>query len=304
MIGGVIFRTLIFTTLLSLVSAQQANAFAGPTPSGDQTLRILTLNTAQLPFPLGLENRDERVKELGRLILAMENQPDVICFQEMFRKEGKERITKELHNRYPFFAADDTDPTVGVNSGLLIVSKFPIAQQFSHTYNLYRGIEDFAAKGVLGAQIPWKGRNLLVFTTHLQTGGEWDLLKPMDWSKPDSTTVKVFQVYEAQDFIGSLRQSIPNSLVLFAGDFNIRAGGDLYLEAARLLMGARDAHSEACSVTGGTVWEEDGISVKPNRIDYIWVFGSALKGNSCITNLFNTQVTDHLGVVAELTLSE
>lgn len=270
-------------------------------PSMAEPFRVMTLNGAQLPFPIGMGDREERAKELALTVLGLPVLPDVICLQEIFTTAAFEKLEKKLKEAYPYQAHDKSDVTIGVNSGLVVFSRYPIVQIFQHTYSQYRGIENFAAKGVLGVSLRYKKQSVLVFTTHLQTGGKWPLLDPIDQDKPNSDEIKLAQVQEAHDFIEGIAAQYADAPVFFTGDFNIKSRSDLYPGMTKIMSNWRDAHSESCSLVSGTTWGDEQDGTKGNRIDYIWVRSDKIQGNACITTAFNRKITDHLAVIGDFT---
>ena len=60
------------------------------------------------------------------IIMSWENQPDVICLQEVWVNAVKESLGQRLADRYPHQYQDKSKHKgAAVNSGLMVVSKYP-----------------------------------------------------------------------------------------------------------------------------------------------------------------------------------
>ena len=263
-------------------------------------IHLLTLNVAQQPVRIftGLKNRNKRARRLVDKIFELNPQPDIICFQELFRKKSQKLIIKALKHIYPFYYLDESPGKyiIGVNSGLAIFSKFPITEKTLYTYTKFRGVENFAKKGLMGIKIQIDDNNeMYVFTTHLQTGigAEPCICKYFDTNDWSSNQLKSFQVQEAIDQITHITHDkhIP---IVFTGDFNIRAIKPLYNTIQEKLdnIGLNDIYDEDESPIDTTV-----IGKPDRRIDYIW---TNTTGNSVVTTEFGDivgYITDHYGVI-------
>ncbi len=259
--------------------------------------KILTLNVAQLKFPIGKGNRTARTLMLSNILNKDSFQYDVICFQELFRGESRDILVRWLSENYPYFIADYSRGRylIGVNSGLAIFSKHPITRDIFHRFTTFRGVENFTKKGVLGVEIDIEGTAVHVFTTHLQTGlgSEPCICKLFDRNKMTSVEIKTKQVKEIKSVITQFAGDRDN--IILTGDMNIRADSELYDMAYGKLSSVSllDTFSPDVSELQTTVIGKD------RRIDYIWFDGV---GNSIIVPYFRSspEITDHNGVVGYL----
>ena len=261
--------------------------------------RILSLNVAQLPFPLGIKNRNARAKNLVDKILAIDQeQPDVICLQELFRHRGRKYVIKALEDIYRFVFADNRRGRhlLGVNSGLAILSRFPIIDKMIHRYTKYRGVENFAKKSILGVMLEINDDEYVcVFTTHLQTGlgGEPCICKLFETNSDTSNELKTMQIQEAATAIQDFRRS--THPVYFVGDFNIPANKPLYLITSAILLARCNIvdvfdHNES-ELDTSVIGRED------RRIDHLFA-SSPESSQNVISSHFGTygDVTDHYAV--------
>lgn len=258
-------------------------------------LKILTLNVTALKWPLGLNNREKRMKNIAKKILLMESQPDVVCFQELFSPIAKETLTKLLKIDYPHYYIDPAGDKyfIGVNSGLAIFSKHTITKKDIHYYELYRGEENFAKKGVMGVQIYLpETKPTFIFTTHIQTGGELCIFKPFNKTTMQEKYIKVKQMTEAKRFIDSF-VSDPNSNVFITGDFNIKSTDEFLYPTMINVLNVKDTFDRERSVLEVTSRNSG------QRIDYILTeTNDNSVGYSYITETFGEN-SDHRAVVGK-----
>lgn len=267
------------------------------------SFKILSLNVGQMPFPLGLDSRDKRLKLLIDTILSNEDL-DVLCFQELFRKEARISIVNKLKDEYPYYLVDSSSGKyyIGVNSGLAIFSKYPIIDTIKHTYKHFRGVENFAKKGLLGVKIKITDMFINIFNTHLQSGigSEPCVCKIFDYfsdspgSNMSSTELKIAQVEELAHEIEVF--CYETEKVVSVGDFNILTRKSDYVSLKDIMESIElfDTFSSDDSPLQSSVIGEN------KRIDYVW---SDIEGYSIITNKYgNSKITDHRDVIAYLNL--
>lgn len=100
------------------------------------------------------------------------------------------------------------------DSGLIIISKYPIIECSAMTYSSSSGSDRLANKGVIYARIqtgPLEGDYIHVFNTHIQSH--------------DYSEARLAQILELMDFISEIIKSDKNYIrpILIAGDFNVTA---------------------------------------------------------------------------------
>eukprot|EP01103_Thecamoeba_quadrilineata_P015634 TRINITY_DN5000_c0_g1_i1.p1 TRINITY_DN5000_c0_g1~~TRINITY_DN5000_c0_g1_i1.p1 ORF type:complete len:446 (+),score=41.85 TRINITY_DN5000_c0_g1_i1:63-1400(+) len=142
-----------------------------------QGLRILTFNVGSLPQFISIFNLLRPLHErVGEIIDAInESDYDVICLQELFDEEVIHRFIEEIdRTKYGWIVAGPgRSKRLLYNSGLCIISRYPIALPTFWGYTTRAGDDIFAHKGVLGAHIEVSAtQEVIVLTTHLQAGGK------------------------------------------------------------------------------------------------------------------------------------
>jgi phospholipase C len=222
-----------------------------PPEDGGKTKRmtILSYNIQQLGYPnwAGDHFEKERLEMIPQALLSLDKQPEVLIFQEVFTLKAFDFLVKKLSAHYPFHTLvagencqDPTwasvsgncqEDTVKSNSGVLIFSIWPIAEQHAYVYRAVRISKTFdfmAQKGVVYAKIQigtGQPSYLHVFGTHLQaTAKDHD--------------IRMLQISEMRKFIDSF--AIPASdPVILGGDFNVSSTQQARLDD--LLSGANVA---------------------------------------------------------------
>jgi len=269
-------------------------------------LRVLTLNVAQLGWPLGIKNRQTRVLKLAKVLREELPDFDVLCFQELYRKRAKETLILWLKEEYPYYIVD-TSPGrywIGTNSGLAFFSKIPIAEVYKYVYKHFRGVENFSRKSLWGLKLHYANEpeeKIYVFTTHIQSGigSEPCICKIFDYfSKSPGKNMTSKELKEAQ--IDELCKAVQefagdNSKVILSGDFNIRATSSLYKKLSQSMnnIGLFDTFEEEKSPIDTTVVGEEN-----KRIDYIWC---DTEGESIVATIFGEEgISDHYGVVGKI----
>lgn len=265
-------------------------------------VNVLNVNIAQLPWPIGIGKRKQRVLLLIRTILELDTSPDILCFQEAFNRSSRKLLSHHLRFAYPYSFVDNSIGKflVGVNSGLAIFSKFPIIHRELHTYTVYRGVENFAKKGVMGVRIEidhhnsrnvWQNLKLSVFTTHLQAGG-FDktpcICKYFDKNNMTSSEIKESQVMEAARFINHITDDNEDDGIVLCGDFNLEPDVDFLGHILEQLSNLSDSFDATKSKLDTTVIGED------KRIDY--QFTDVPNSESVIIPEIAGNITDHYAV--------
>jgi phospholipase C len=211
-----------------------------------QRITILSYNIQQLGYPnwAGNHFEKERLELIPKTLQSLKKRPEVIIFQEVFTTDALDFLVKEMSEQYPYhtlIAGENCkDPkwtsvsgncqtdTIKSNSGVLIFSFWPIAEQHAYVYQSVRISKSFdfmAQKGVVYAKIrvgleqPWQ---LHVFGTHLQaTAKDHD--------------IRMLQISEMRKFIDEFQ--IPKKeAVILGGDFNVSSNEQSRL--SELLAGA------------------------------------------------------------------
>lgn len=142
----------------------------------DHELRILSWNIQMLPRMLFRISRGpiRRSKLIPRHII--DDQIDIIVFQEAFDPRARRLLRKRLEDTYPYMVgpANPAGFRLKTNSGIWILSKIPLTHLEEIDYKDCEGDDCLARKGALLVEAEWNGKKIQVLGTHLNAGGpEW-----------------------------------------------------------------------------------------------------------------------------------
>lgn len=191
---------------------------------------MMSYNVNGLPWPLK-KNKAPLFEEMARIIQEQRGRgaaPQVLVIQEGFRGDFK-RFVENSGYKYVIKGPNSKKRREGsgpskaiVNSGLYILSDFPITQtDFVVFGSECSGFDCYANKGVLYAQIDVPHVGLVdIFDTHLNSLGS-------SGTKPEAVyAAQLKQMQIASDFVNSKISTERPSL--FGGDFNIKDNSPIY----------------------------------------------------------------------------
>ena len=149
-----------FLSYVSVLEEKKGMSFPDPAPS----LKVMTWNIQELLWY-------SSAKTIKNILFYLQKQTDtdVICLQECFHRSSMEKIINDgiLRERYPYHATGDmvNKWNVGMNSGLLVLSKYNIINiQWQPLHGL-KLPDVLANKGVLY----FTTGQMHFATTHLQS---------------------------------------------------------------------------------------------------------------------------------------
>jgi len=176
----------------------------------------------------GDDYKDERISEFLKSVHSY----DIICLQEMFGSYSTRRsnmIQKAQELGFLYHTASPRPTTFSthvIDGGLLILSRFPIAEAEFCSYPLGLGADYYVNKGALYAQIQVGNSRLHLYNTHAQA----------TYDETPKYFLKRMEQFDCfKDFIKDTlkkKDYKDNDLVLLTGDFNVNGR-----EAARFNSG-------------------------------------------------------------------
>ncbi|KNE64493.1 hypothetical protein AMAG_19171 [Allomyces macrogynus ATCC 38327] len=200
------------------------------------TLRLLSYNMFLRPFmvanPRTFASNDYKESRTELFTRLAPEHYDVMCLQEVFDPALRDSIKSMAHRFDYSYCVDGPTTSLGLTSGLLVLSKFPILE--SHKHLFYHGAsttDPLATKGLLAIklQLP-HGDPLTVVSVHLQGGANKDAARLTS----EAASTRFSQLLEVAAFLRD-RPHLLQSGVVLAGDLNLVAGSDEYHRALRLL---------------------------------------------------------------------
>lgn len=104
--------------------------------------------------------------------INLENKPSILGLQELFDPDTAKWIGDQLSNLgyWVTYSCKPSKKGVGMGSGLLLASKYPITTVAFQPYEYCAGYGKWANKGILGGIINIGDRNILTMVTHSQAG--------------------------------------------------------------------------------------------------------------------------------------
>ncbi len=135
---------------------------------------VLTYNIAQVPDPFyeGRRNRDQNIDDIAGFL--NHSSVGIVCLQEAFGDSSRSRLLRATREAYPYRAFGPEGHPLEQDSGLVILSRFPILEQHRLEFREGEGIPDnYVAKGILHVRVKLGARSaesIDLFTTHTQSG--------------------------------------------------------------------------------------------------------------------------------------
>ena len=186
-------------------------------------LKLLSYNVFMRPI-VKTNKSDYKDARLDELIIKMKEENfDIICLQELFSTASNRlsKLLKEFSDFEHVHLSRNTWKLKPIDSGLVIMSRFPIVERDSFIFSQGSNIDGYTTKGVLSVLLDISKKDsqekkyLLVFNTHTQAN--YDLKDESYWKIQQS------QVSEMAIFIHRKMKQFSGVSALVCGDFNIDA---------------------------------------------------------------------------------
>ncbi len=140
-------------------------------------VRILNWNVGLMPEFVcelnDLRTSKERVKQINAYLNDETNfgdqAPDVICLQEVFDIDATEALCAGLKEKYPYIIHSVGPRALGMSSGLLFASKFPIKEAQFNKFKNGKAEDALANKGMLSAKLVLGKKGGKEVTTSIHT---------------------------------------------------------------------------------------------------------------------------------------
>ena len=221
-------------------------------------LKILTWNIGMLPVPELFKEKDERAQAIGNALSKKDY--DIIVFQEAFTLYARNVIGKTLHEQYPYAygPVNKSLLSLKVNSGIWILSKYPLKIRKEIEFTVSAGMDGFAKKGAVLLEGLYNGAPFQLIATHLQDDAYPQIIRNQQLSEIHE---KLIIPYSETD--------MPQ---IICGDFNT---DEKAVENYRVMLNLLDAKDEGISGTMKITFDDESNDVfksrhpDPRRIDYV-----------------------------------
>jgi endonuclease/exonuclease/phosphatase family metal-dependent hydrolase len=185
-----------------------------------QTLKIRTLNTALMPEFIvaykGLKPSAERAPDLVKEL--EKTRDDIVCLQEVFNESESEKVADGLKS-YPHKIFDVAPRYLGLSSGLMIASKYPLDCIHFYPHPVMSGFDQLANKGVLATTVLLPNdRYAFLFNTHFNGGKRQ--IKEREWKDLDDIVTHYHTKMKSEEFKTKLIVKVFIGTFI-CGDFNL-----------------------------------------------------------------------------------
>lgn len=192
-------------------------------------IKILSWNIYMLPAIVPSKKKLERATIIGTILSKSDY--DVIVFQEAFCKKTRKRLAVLLGDAYPYHAgpANATGFSLKANSGIWILSKYPVVFTDAIIFRNRHGVDALSRKGALLAELNLNGQLIQIAGTHLQNGGE-------EWIRHSQCVEFYHRLLKPYN-----REGVPQ---VICGDFNINRSAEESYTFMLQSLNARDGNLE------------------------------------------------------------
>lgn len=259
-------------------------------------LHVLTLNIWGLPdvgFHVLAPLRSERVTAICESLKdesRRENGWQIILLQEAWLAEDRKKL-KACGYRY---SVDLEDPSRLLDSGLLILSRYPIGKSARLIFSApptadFQDGESFARKGAIIASVQHPAGPIWIANTHLI-------------SQYSQTHDTYFETRKRQflSFYKWATDTVGNEPLILGGDFNFGPGNELWTILEETLLGFSEAAESKLNCTicpPNTMHKEN-----EGKVDHLFASSpfKAVAGSQAFTSPvpisdFSIHVSDHFG---------
>lgn len=242
---------------------------------------------------------------------------DILCLQEVW--SGTQTTYPDLlwegsKEVYPYNVSTEPRPLTGLNlgldSGLMILSKHPIKSFDFHQYGNSTGVDSYSGKGAMTAhiQVPDDDgsiRDLVVSNTHLNAGGPLEIRLNQAREMRSAVDRYLDQLKESE---GLDINKVP---VFGAGDFNTDEWNDELTEVQEGYLQLLQVLGPSTNDIFRSLYPRDvdvGLTTSSSRIDFVLGLSGEYKivdaGVDQFVRTANSQMrlSDHLGAYATVKL--
>ncbi|MES2622089.1 MAG: endonuclease/exonuclease/phosphatase family protein [Bacteroidota bacterium] len=230
----------------------------------------------------------------------MEENADVMVFQEMFDGAAVRILKRQLKASYPYCAGIKNRKVISYKraGGVIMFSKYPMKEIKSIKYSQCKGIDCIGNKGSLLVEVEHPLKTLQVLGTHMQAGG--------------GREIKISQYIEAGELLKKYeKEGVPQ---FAAGDFNTRNIDTVMY--SKLLNALQAENGEFCTELKCTSDHllSDMYDFRPdsrNTVDYVFYKGNGVKPATTTRSVMQYEqqwhkkhkdLSDHFAVVLRMTL--
>lgn len=142
-------------------------------------LHLMTYNVGLMPTVIrnvnDLRSTPRRAEGIAQVLSEAQSdeQPDVVCFQEVFDIDATGDLAEGIKKNYHHILHSVAPRETGLSSGLMIANKFPIIEAHYRPYLNLAAEDALSNKGLLRVVLDLGGgKTAVVYNTHLQAKEE------------------------------------------------------------------------------------------------------------------------------------
>jgi sphingomyelin phosphodiesterase len=233
----------------------------------EDSLKVLSWNIYMLPANLISLGQAKRVHYIAEQLNNSDY--DVIVFQEAFDRDARYILSKAMRKKFPYQEgpANAKPSWFRMNSGVWIVSKYPMKYLDEIEFRKGKGIDRISRKGALLVEVNKNGRIYQIAGTHLQSG-----------ASGKKSQIRISQYNEIYDMLRQYER--PDVIQLICGDFNTPKNDRKYYNMMLETLKAQDGPLKSNLQTTYDVKLNDlasGGSDYSEVLDYIFIRGNTNK---------------------------
>ncbi len=166
-----LFAAVIICSLTCLAGGNENNSLPA-----QNNLRILSYNIKMLPRIIKSQHHYPIVRAHIIPKYILEENADIVVFQEAFDGKADRILCKALKEKYPYIVGPlNKKPGFKINGGVLICSKYPLKQLGTVQYSQCNDFDCWARKGVMLVEVNDGKHIFQIAATHMNGGGSVDL---------------------------------------------------------------------------------------------------------------------------------
>lgn len=264
--------------------------------------------------PISLHTKDNlaRAKAIGNELLKRDY--DIVCLEKVFENRARKVLTAELETHYPYRCGPANSGcccSIKANSGVWVLSKFPIHEIGEIEFSDCGGIECMSRKGAMLLEANYEGHQFELLATHLQ-GEEGPVL-----TEKNNGVRKNQMEQIAEELLE--KNSHPGVPIFICGDFgtprrdeaNPQVNSTNYIEMLKILAAQNDERDR--TTLNDNLWrndlaqdntyrtsEEDYIFIKPNGAHFKITRDVVLLRNSTWDGAEHNDLSYRYAVSAEI----
>jgi endonuclease/exonuclease/phosphatase family metal-dependent hydrolase len=148
-------------------AAQGGSQAAPAAGTARQRLKILTWNIWMMPsWTFQSPRNKKRARAIAAELLKLDF--DILCLEKAFSRGARKVLAHALASRYPYrYGPANSRCSLKSNSGVWVLSRFPLSDYHEIRFRDCAGIECFSRKGALLLTGAFEGHRFQLLATHL-----------------------------------------------------------------------------------------------------------------------------------------